>query len=138
MFPPGEQEPEIGFPNIKSSKDQGKDDASILDSNMVELDSRFTKSDLIEQRKEKKDPLSVEIIMPIPDGDFELIPFGDDPSKIFKFGKELPELVRAQLIACQRENADLFAWSVTDMPEVDPGVACHQLTVSSSTSTVAQ
>jgi hypothetical protein len=67
-----------------------------------------------------------------------LIPFGDDPSKNFKIGKELSELVRAQLIACLRENADLFAWSAADMPGIDPNGACHQLTVSPSASVVAQ
>jgi hypothetical protein len=35
----------------QSSKDKGKAVASILNSNMVELDSRFTKFDLKEQKK---------------------------------------------------------------------------------------
>jgi len=49
-----------------------------------------------------------------------MVPFEDDPSKNFKIGKDLPELVKAQLIACLRENADLFAWSAADMPGVIP------------------
>jgi len=47
---------------------------------MIELHPKFTKSDLKEQKKEKKDPLNVEILRPIPDGDFALTPFKDDPS----------------------------------------------------------
>ena len=105
---------------------------------MVELDPRFTKEDLKEQKKEQKDPLSAKLLRPIPDGEFELVPFGDDPSKNFKIGKDLPELVKAQLIACLRENADLFACSAADMLGIDPSVACHQLTVDPSVSIVAQ
>ena len=80
----------------------------------------------------------MEILRPIPDGDFELVPFGDDPSKCFKIGKGLSELARAQLIACLWENANLFAWSAADMPDIDPSIACHQLSVSPSTSAIAQ
>ena len=105
---------------------------------MIELDPRFTKSDRKEQKKEKKDPLNMETLRPIPDGNFDLVPFRDDPSKCFKIGKELLELVRAQLIACLRENADLFAWSAADMLRIDPIVDCHQLTVSPGASIVAQ
>ena len=76
---------------------------------MVELDPRFTKEDLKEQKREQKDPLSAKLLRPILDGEFELVPFGDDPSKNLKIGKDLPELVKAQLIACLPENTDLFA-----------------------------
>jgi hypothetical protein len=57
----------------------------------------------------------MEVLRPIPDGDFELIPFGDDPTKCFKLGKGIPELARAQPIACLRENVDIFTWSAADM-----------------------
>ncbi|KEH15926.1 hypothetical protein MTR_0433s0050 [Medicago truncatula] len=60
------------------------------------------------------------------------------PRKNFKIGKDLPELVRAQLVAYLRENADLFAWSAADMPIIDPSVACHQLTVDPGVSAIAQ
>jgi len=123
----------------KPVEDKGKTAASSLDANLVELDPRFTKEDLKEQ-KEKKDPLNVKLLRPIPDGEFELVPFGDDPSKNIKIGNDLPELVRAQLVACLRENADLFAWNAADMPIIDPSIVCHhhQLTVNPSVSVVAQ
>jgi len=108
-----------------SANDKGKAAAGTLDTNLVELDPRFTKEDLKELKREKKDPLNAKLLRPIPDGEFELVPFGNDPSKNFKIGKDLPELVKAQLVACLRENADLFAWSASDMPEIDPSVACH-------------
>jgi len=44
----------------------------------------------------------------------------------------------AQLVACLRENADIFAWSAVDMPRIDPSVACHQLTVDLGVSVIAQ
>jgi len=93
----------------KPTEDKGKAAASTLDANLVELDPKFTKEDLKEQKRDKKDPLNAKLLRPIPDGEFELVPFGNDPSKNFKIGKDLPELVKAQLIACLRENTDLFA-----------------------------
>jgi len=80
----------------------------------------------------------MEILKHIPDGDFELVPFGDDPSKCFKINNESPELVRAQLIAWLRENADFLTCNTTDMPRIDPSVACHQLTVNPCASVLAQ
>ena len=111
---------------------------STLDANLVELDPRFTKEDLKQRKREKKDPLNAKLLRPIPDGEFELVPFGNDPSKIFKIGKDLPELVKALLVACLRDNANLFAWSASDMPEINPSVACHQLTVDPRVSAVVQ
>jgi len=104
---------------------------------LVELNPRFTKEDLKEQKREQKDPLGAKLLIPILDGEFELVPFGDDPSKNFKIGKDIPELVKAKLVVCLCENADLFAWSATDMSGIDPSVACHQLTVDPSVSVVA-
>ncbi|MCI88227.1 hypothetical protein A2U01_0109513, partial [Trifolium medium] len=48
----------------------------------------------------------------------------------------LPDLVRKQLKACLRENADLFAWSAAEMSGLDPDFACHQLTIDPSVSAV--
>jgi len=122
----------------KPAEDKGKADASTLDANLVELDPRFTKEDLKQQKREKKDPLNAKLLRPIPDGEFELVPFGNDLSKNFKTDNDLPELVKAQLIACLRENTNLFAWSAADMPGIDPNIACHQLKVDPRVSVVAQ
>jgi hypothetical protein len=62
----------------KSFEDKGKAAASTLDANLVELDPRFTKEDLKEQKREKKDQLNTKLLRPIPDGEFELVPFGSD------------------------------------------------------------
>jgi seryl-tRNA synthetase len=78
----------------KTADDKGKAAANTLDANLVELDPRFSKEDLKEQKREKKDPLNAKLLRPIPDGELELVPFGNDPSKNFKIGKDLLELVR--------------------------------------------
>jgi hypothetical protein len=82
----------------KTADDKGKAAASTLDTNLVELDPRFSKEDLKEQKREKKDPLNSKLIRPIPEEEFELVPFGNDPSKNFKIGIDLPELAIAQLV----------------------------------------
>jgi len=102
----------------KPGEDKGKAAASIPDANLVELDPRFTKENRKEQKREQKDPLSAKLLRPIPEGEFELVTFGDDPSKNFNIGKDLPELVKTQLIAYLRENANLFVWSAADMPGI--------------------
>jgi hypothetical protein len=97
------------FQFSKTAEDKRKVVASSLDANLVELYPRFTKQDLKEQKKEKKDPLNAKLLRPIPDGEFELVSFRDDPTKNLKIAKDIPELVGAQLVACLKENADLFA-----------------------------
>ncbi|KAK2416133.1 hypothetical protein QL285_038556 [Trifolium repens] len=109
----------------------------------IELDSRHYKKEHKEERKlqkEKKeeDDASKENFCPIPDGEFELVSFGEDPSRGVKIGAGLPELARKQLKTCLRENADLFAWSAAEMPGLDPEVACHQLTVDPNAKYVVQ
>ncbi|GAU10075.1 hypothetical protein TSUD_423040, partial [Trifolium subterraneum] len=84
------------------------------------------------------DLLINESYRPIPDGEFEIVPLGEDPTKGVKIGADLPDLVKRQLKACLRENAELFAWSAAEMPGIDPEVACHQLTIDPRASAVVQ
>ena len=67
-----------------------------------------------------------------------MVLFAEDPQKGVKIGTGLPELARKQLTACLQENADLFAWNVSEMPGLDPNVACHQLTIDPAVRAVAQ
>ncbi|XP_058726740.1 uncharacterized protein LOC131598126 [Vicia villosa] len=100
----------------------------------IDLDSRFHKES--ERKTDTKTP--EEGLCLIPDGDFELIVLGNDPTRGVKVGTDLPELAKRQLKACLRENADLFAWSATEMPGLDPEVACHHLTIDPECKAVAQ
>jgi hypothetical protein len=88
-----------------------------LDSCSSKLDSRFSKHDLKEQKK--KEPLGKEILHTILGAKFEAIPFGKDPYKEVEIGGGLPNLVRKQLSACLKENANLFARSTVEMSGID-------------------
>ncbi|MCI96208.1 hypothetical protein A2U01_0117508, partial [Trifolium medium] len=55
-----------------------------------------------------------------PDGEFKLVPLGEDPSRGVKIDTGLPDLATKQLKACLRENADLFSWNAAEMPGLDP------------------
>ncbi|GAU45301.1 hypothetical protein TSUD_327590 [Trifolium subterraneum] len=105
----------------------------------VELDARTSKKERKQEKKAIKDDLLIkENYRPIPDGEFELVPLGEDPTKGLKIGADLPDLVKRQLKACLRENAELFAWSAAEMPGIDPEVTCHQLTIDPRASVVVQ
>ncbi|CAJ2647353.1 unnamed protein product [Trifolium pratense] len=109
----------------------------------IDLDSRFSKQESKDEKKLRKemkedDEASQEHRRPVPDGEFELMPFGEDPNRAVKIGTGLPELARKQLEACLKENADLFAWHASEMPGLDPNVACHQLTIDPAALPVVQ
>ncbi|GAU32517.1 hypothetical protein TSUD_317240 [Trifolium subterraneum] len=110
---------------------------------LVDLDSRHSKQEHKDEKKLRKDKTkgdaaSRENLRLIPDEDFELIPLGEDPSKNLKIGKDVPDLARKQLVACLKDNVDLFAWGASEMPGFDPSIACHQLTVDEAASAVVQ
>ncbi|MCI44852.1 hypothetical protein A2U01_0066091, partial [Trifolium medium] len=75
------------------------------------LDARLTKKEHKEEKQKDKEPGTEKIYRPIPDGDFKIIPLGQDPTKGIKIGTGLSDLVRKQLEACSKQNAELFAWS---------------------------
>ena len=109
----------------------------------IDLDSCFSMVHMAAQRKKGKE-LMVQNegstsstghnkfsshARPIQDGDFELVPLGEDPTRRVKIGVDLPDLAKRKLKAFLQENVDLFFWSATEMPGLDPGVACHHLTI---------
>ncbi|WJX89707.1 hypothetical protein P8452_71681 [Trifolium repens] len=104
---------------------------------IVDLDARITKKERREEKKQLQKELK-EIFRPIPDGEFEIISLGEDPSKGIKIGADLPDLVKRQLEACLKEHVELFAWSVAEMPGINPKVACHQLTIDPKARAVAK
>ncbi|MCI95585.1 hypothetical protein A2U01_0116883, partial [Trifolium medium] len=52
--------------------------------NPVDLDARLTKKEREEEKLKDNEPGTEKIYRPIPDGDFEIIPIGEDPSKGIK------------------------------------------------------
>ena len=53
----------------------------------------------------------------------------DDPDYTTPIGSSLTSELRAQLVEFLRTNRDVFAWSPTDMPGIDPEVIMHHLRV---------
>nr|XP_009420585.1 PREDICTED: uncharacterized protein LOC104000295 [Musa acuminata subsp. malaccensis] len=60
------------------------------------------------------------------------------PNQTVKIGSELPEQERKQLVGFLQENADVFAWSPSNMTGVDPEVAQHHLNISPDARPVKQ
>ncbi|MCI83491.1 hypothetical protein A2U01_0104767, partial [Trifolium medium] len=51
---------------------------SVGSPNPVDLDARQTKKEREEEKQKDKEPGTEKIYRPIPDGDFEIIPLGED------------------------------------------------------------
>ncbi|KAL8121076.1 hypothetical protein AgCh_018007 [Apium graveolens] len=62
----------------------------------------------------------------------DLIPISlatEDPVKVTFIGASLEEPLRGKLVRFLQENSDVFAWSATDMPGIDPELITHKLNV---------
>ncbi|XP_074352775.1 uncharacterized protein LOC141691924 [Apium graveolens] len=53
----------------------------------------------------------------------------NDPSKVLKVGSQLADEMRRSLARFLIANLDVFAWSHSDMIEIDPEVMCHHLNI---------
>ncbi|VFQ98350.1 unnamed protein product [Cuscuta campestris] len=51
------------------------------------------------------------------------------PERMVRIGRDLPRGLREEIISVLREYADIFAWSVADMPGIDRSVICHRLAI---------
>ncbi|XP_065020515.1 uncharacterized protein LOC135645761 [Musa acuminata AAA Group] len=60
------------------------------------------------------------------------------PDQTVKIGSGLPEQEQQQLVGLLRANADIFAWTPTDLVGVHPEVALHHLNISSDARPVKQ
>nr|XP_025641265.1 uncharacterized protein LOC112736143 [Arachis hypogaea] len=76
--------------------------------------------------------------MPEPEGDLEKIRVGDTEAKFTFVNKNLPHELKEPLVEMIRANGDLFAWTLADMPGIDPQVMSHHLAVKPGTRPVAQ
>ena len=83
----------------------------------IDLDSRFSVEDRVEQRKKWNEPMVEDEgstssashnelsshTLPIPDSDFELVPLGEDPTRGVKIGADLPDLAKRKLKLAYRK-----------------------------------
>ncbi|VFQ62080.1 unnamed protein product [Cuscuta campestris] len=60
------------------------------------------------------------------------------PERMVRIGRDLPGGLRGEIISILREYADIFAWSVADMPGIDRSVICHRLAVMEGSRPVKQ
>ncbi|VFQ93701.1 unnamed protein product [Cuscuta campestris] len=60
------------------------------------------------------------------------------PERMVRIGRDLPGGLREEIISVLREYADIFAWSVADMPGIDRSVICHRLAVMEGSRPVKQ
>ena len=74
------------------------------------IDGLDTRDDLTEERGE---PIEDLVSIPLNDRNEE---------HVVKIGSNLREEVRTQLINFLQKNVDVFAWALTDMPEIDAAV----------------
>ncbi|XP_074347348.1 uncharacterized protein LOC141686197 [Apium graveolens] len=61
-----------------------------------------------------------------------------DLSKVLKVGSQLSYEIRESLTHFLINNLDIFAWSHSDMVEIDPRVMCHHLNVFSNCTGIRQ
>ncbi|VFR01133.1 unnamed protein product [Cuscuta campestris] len=58
--------------------------------------------------------------------------------RMVRIRRDLPGGLRDEIISVLREYADIFAWSVADMPGIDHSVICHRLAVMEGSRPVKQ
>lgn len=70
--------------------------------------------------------------------DLLLVPMAhNDPKKVTYIGEKLQESVN-EMTTIHQENIDVFAWTIADMPGIDPGLITHKLNVDPSQKKIKQ
>jgi hypothetical protein len=84
------------------------------------------------------DPRSdFEYHRPQPEADLITVQISGEPSKVMKLRAALsPE--RSRFVNLLEKNVDLFAWSPSDMPGINPDIYCHKLALKLGTIPVTQ
>ncbi|XP_024013349.1 uncharacterized protein LOC112087712 [Eutrema salsugineum] len=52
-----------------------------------------------------------------------------DPERCVGIGADLKEEIKVELVRLLRRNASTLAWSVSDMPGIDPSITSHELNI---------
>ena len=66
---------------------------------------------------------------PKPDGELEEVQIGKKHEQTTRVNKDLPTMMKRDLVAFLRSNADLFAWTAANMPGINPEFMSHQLSI---------
>jgi len=107
--------------------------------NMVNLDpnddispATLTQMPWSRQKKMK------DLMCPQPEGESKSIRIGKDEDRTIKISCNLTVNLEQMLIQLLQDNKDLFAWTATYMPGIDPDFCCHHLNIYPGTKPVAQ
>jgi hypothetical protein len=73
-----------------------------------------------------------------PTEDLKEISIGPETHHTTKIGTSLSPEEETALIDLLRRNLDLFAWNPSEMPGMDPDVACHHLSIKPGVKPVVQ
>ncbi|CAL9007763.1 unnamed protein product [Prunus brigantina] len=74
-----------------------------------------------------------------PEEDVELVPLDpDQPDKKARIGSRLSPDEKMELTIFLQNNKDMFAWSPSDMPGIDPNIICHRLHVNPASKPVVR
>ncbi|KAI9110543.1 hypothetical protein K1719_018409 [Acacia pycnantha] len=63
---------------------------------------------------------------------------GNGPTQITKIGKTLSPELKLRLEEFLTMNRDVFSWSSSEIPGIDPGFCCHKLAIRPKSSPMAQ
>ncbi|XP_072058227.1 uncharacterized protein [Arachis hypogaea] len=75
---------------------------------------------------------------PESEGDMEKFQIGKSAEQFTFINKNLPHELKGPFMEVVRANSDLFAWTPSDMPRLDPEVMSHRLAVKPDAKPVAQ
>ena len=75
---------------------------------------------------------------PKPDRELEEVQIGPKGFQTTRINNSLSFLLKEKLVAFLRENMELFAWTTTDMPRIDPNFMSHRLSISPDVRPIAQ
>ncbi|XP_057746232.1 uncharacterized protein LOC130965490 [Arachis stenosperma] len=78
------------------------------------------------------DPRAVFLERPTPSDDLQKVYFNNDPNKFTYVGTSIDTSELKAITNFLQNQADLFAWTPSDMPGIDPQIISHNLAISST------
>ncbi|XP_016173894.1 uncharacterized protein LOC107616449 [Arachis ipaensis] len=75
------------------------------------------------------DPRANFLERPTPSDDLQKVYFNNDPNKFTYVGTSISAAELRDIAAFLQEQADLFAWTPSDMPGIDPQIISHKLAI---------
>lgn len=73
-----------------------------------------------------------------PSGQLKTFRLGNGEKQVSSLGTDLRAEEKIELTSLVQKNSDLFIWSATDMPGIDPDFHCHKLSICREARPVAQ